>query len=268
MVRLALLGFVRAHIDLAKAEMEEVGREIGRASGLAAAAIALIILMSLLVAIGGMLFTGEWIFGSIGWGVLLGAELLIAIALTLVLVALYVPRLGRDVALAVPLGIAVALILGFAVPHKVFTAIGDASALAVDPAVRPLVVGVILVGLIGALTGAVMGAKFGRDQLVREGLGGLPLGMTRAALQGLLAGALAGVLFGAFLSISFTMRTGVALGIATFLAAWSVLMGLHVRRDGIDVEALKAHFIPQATIDTTKESIEWAKARVQREPKS
>ncbi len=81
-VRLAVLGFVRAHIDLAKAEMDEIGREIGRASGLAAAAIALVILMSLLVAIGGMLFTGEWIFGSIGWGVLLGAELLIAVAVT------------------------------------------------------------------------------------------------------------------------------------------------------------------------------------------
>jgi hypothetical protein len=259
---------VRAHIDLAKAEFDEVKAEVGRASGLAGAAIASLILMSLLVAIGGMLFTGEWIFGSIGWGVLLGAEMLIAVALTLVLVALYVPGLGRDVALAVLPGIAVGLILGFAVPHKLFTAIGDASALAVDPAIRPLVVGVILVGLIGAVTGLVMGARYGRDQLVRAGLGGVPLGVARAAVQGLIAGALAGALFGAFLAISFTMRTGVALGIATFLAAWSGFMGLHVRRQGIDFEALKAHFIPQTTIDTTKESIEWAKARVQREPKS
>ena len=119
-VRIALLGFVRAHIDLAKAEIEEVRREVGRACGLAAAAIACLILMSLLVAIGGMLFTGEWIFGSIGWGVLLGAELLIAVALTLVLVALYVPGLGRDVALAVLPGIAVALILGLNLPNELF----------------------------------------------------------------------------------------------------------------------------------------------------
>ena len=61
---------------------------------------------------------------------------------------------------------------------------------------------------------------------------------------------------------------GIALGIATYLAAWAVLMGLRVQRQGIDVEALKARFIPQTTIDTTKESIEWAKARVQRDPKS
>ena len=33
--------------------------------------------LSLLVSIGGMLFLGEWLFGSIGWGVLLGTELLL-----------------------------------------------------------------------------------------------------------------------------------------------------------------------------------------------
>jgi len=220
-VRLALLGFVRAHIDLAKAEMEEVGREIGRASGLAAAAIALLILMSLLVAIGGMLFTGEWIFGSIGWGVLLGAELLIAVALSLVLVALYVPGLGRDAAFALLPGIAVILVLGLNLPNELFKRIGEASNPAVDPDVLPLVVGVALVGVFGALIGLFTGA-----------------------------------------------RAGVALGIATFLAAWAAFMGLRVQRQGIDVEALKTRFIPQTTIDTTKESIEWAKARVGREPKS
>jgi hypothetical protein len=252
-VRIALLGFVRAHIDLAKAEMEEVGREIGRAGGLAAAAIALVILMSLLVAIGGMLFTGEWLFGSIGWGVLLGAELLIAVALTLVLVALYVPGLGRDAALALLPGLAVALILGLNLPNELFKAIGDATVLAVDPAVRPLVVGMILVGFLGALIGLIMGARSGG---------------AKGAFGGLFAGALAGALFGAFLAITFGLRVGIALGIATFLAAWVAFMGLRVQRQGIDLEALKIRFIPQTTIDTTKESIEWAKARVGREPKS
>jgi hypothetical protein len=252
-VRIALLGFVRAHIDLAKAEMEEVGREIGRAGGLAAAAIALLILMSLLVAIGGMLFTGEWLFGSIGWGLLLGAELLITVALTLVLVALYVPGLGRDAVIAILPGIAMALVLGLNLPNQLFKAIGDATGLAVDPAVRPLVVGMILVGLLGALIGLIIGARSGG---------------AKGAFGGLFAGAVAGALLGAFLSITFGLRVGIALGIATFLAAWSVLMGLRVQRQGIDLEALKARFIPQTTIDTTKESIEWAKARVGREPKS
>jgi len=244
---------VRAHIDLAKAEMEQVGREIGRASGLAAAAIALLILMSLLVAIGGMLFTGEWLFGSIGWGVLLGAELLIAVALAAVLVALYVPGLGRDAAIALLPGFAVILILGLNLPNELFKRIGEAANVAVDPTVLPLVVGVILVGVFGALVGLFTGARAGGP---------------KGAIGGLFAGAIAGALLGAFLSITFGLRVGIALGIATFLAAWIAFMGLRVQRQGIDVEALKARFIPQTTIDTTKESIEWAKARVGREPKS
>jgi hypothetical protein len=252
-VRIALLGFVHAHIDLAKAEMAEVGREIGRASGLAAAAIALLILMALLVAIGGMLFTGEWLFGSIGWGVLLGAELLIAVALTLVLVALYVPRLGRDAAVAILPGIAVAVVLGLNLSNELFRRIGEAASLSVDPAVLPLVVGVVMVGVFGALVGLFTGARGGG---------------AKGAVGGLFAGALAGALLGAFLSITFGLRVGIALGIATFLAVWPILMGLRVRRQGIDLEALKSRFIPQTTIDTTKESIEWAKARVGREPKS
>ena len=253
MVRIALLGFVRAHIDLAKAEMEQVGREIGRASGLAAAAIALLILMSLLVAIGGMLFAGEWLFGSIGWGLLLGTELLIAVALAAVLVALYVPGLGRDALIAILPGIAVALILALNLPNELFKRIGESANLAVDPAVLPLVVGVVLVGVFGALVGLFTGARAGG---------------AKGAFGGLFVGALAGALLGAFLSITFGLRVGIALGIATFFAAWSALMGLRVQRQGIDVEALKTRFIPQTTIDTTKESIEWAKARVGREPKS
>ena len=52
---------------------------------------------------------------------------------------------------------------------------------------------------------------------------------------------------------------------AAFLAAWPVLMGLRVQRQGIDLEELKARFWPQVTIDTTKETIEWAKARASRD---
>ena len=41
-----------------------------------------------------------------------------------------------------------------------------------------------------------------------------------------------------------------------------------VQRTGIDVEGLKARFIPQVTIDTAKESLEWAKDRVPTGPQS
>ena len=45
-------------------------------------------------------------------------------------------------------------------------------------------------------------------------------------------------------------------------------MAAGAQRAGIDVEALKQRFWPQATIDTAKESFEWAKARLPRGPGS
>jgi hypothetical protein len=252
--RLAVMGFIRAHIDLARAELDEIKGEVARAAGLAAVAVAVLILAALLVSVAGILFLGEWIFGSIGWGVLLGAELLIAIAITAVLAALRVPGLGRDVVSALLPGFVVALILGLNLPNQLFAAIGSALTLGVDPAVRPLVVGVVLVALVGAVVGLVAAIRSG--------------GGAGAILVGLFGGALAGMLFGAFLAVEFGWRVSIALGVATFLLAWPVLMGLRTKRQGIDIEVLKARFYPATTIDTTKESIEWAKARVQRGPRS
>jgi hypothetical protein len=245
--RLAAIGFVRAHIDLAKAELDDIKGEVGRAAALGGLALAVVLFASLLAGIGGILFTGEWIFGSIGWGVLLGVELLLAIAVTAVLVALRVPGLGKDVALAFVLGLVVALVLGFELPNRLFTLIGDAALPGVDPAVRPLLAGVALLAILGALAGAVTGAR------LAGGAGGL--------VGGLVGGALAGALTGAFLAISFGLRVGVALGFAVFYVAWPALMGLRTQRQGIDMEQLKARFYPATTIETTKESIEWAKAR-------
>jgi hypothetical protein len=251
--RAAAMVFVRAHIELAKAELEEIKGEVARAAALGGVAIASLILLSLLLAIGGMLFAGEWIFGSIGWGVLLGAELLVAVAVTAVLVALRIPGLGVDVLVALVIGIAVGLVLGFNLPNALFAAIGDASGLDVDPAVRPLVIGVGVVAILGAVVGLIAGARASGGQ---------------GAVAGFLAGLIAGALVGAFLAITFGLRVGAALGVAAFLLAWPVLEGLRTQRQGIDMEALKARFYPVTTIDTTKESIEWAKAQVARGPRS
>jgi hypothetical protein len=243
----AAIGFVRAHIELAKAELGEIMGEVGRAAALGGFALALVLLASLLLAIGGILFTGEWIFGSIGWGLLLGVELLVAIAVTAVLAALRVPGLGKDVVVAFLIGLIVALALGFELPNRLFTLVGDSLGIAVDPAVRPLLVGVVLFAIVGVLAGLGIG--------IRAGTG------AGAIIAGFAGGAIAGALFGAFLAISFGLRVGAALGFAVFFLAWPVLMGLRTQRQGIDVEQLKARFYPATSIETTKESIEWAKAR-------
>ena len=243
---------VRAHTDLARAEMDEIKGEIGRAAGLGGAAIALLILLAFLLPIGTILFAGEWIFGSIGWGVLLGSELLVAIAVLLVLVALRVPRLGIDLFLGFLIGLVVSVVLGLNLPNQLWQAIGDALNLG-DPAWRALATGALVVGIVGAVAGLVAG--------VRAGDAGSIVG-------GIVAGFILGALLGAFLAITFGWRVGTALGVAVGLGSWSALMAAHVARDGIDEEALKARFVPQATIDTTKETIEWAKAKVPFGPKS
>jgi hypothetical protein len=251
--RQAATGFVRAHIALARTEIDAIKGEVGRAAALGGIALASGILLTLLLSIGGMLFAGEWIFGSIGWGLLLGSELLVAVAVTAVLVALRIPGLATDIVVALILGVIAGLVLGFDLPNALFRSVGDASGLGVDAAVRPLVLGVIIVGLLGAVVGLLAGARGGGGS---------------GAIGGLIAGLIAGVLAGAFLSITFGLRVGAALGVATFLLAWPVLNGIRTQRQGIDTEALKRRFYPSTTIDTTKESIEWAKARVPRTPRS
>ena len=65
-----------AHVELAKAEFADIGDEIKRVAVFAGIAIGAAIFAGLLLGVGLPLFFGEWIFGSIGWGILLGLLLL------------------------------------------------------------------------------------------------------------------------------------------------------------------------------------------------
>jgi hypothetical protein len=250
----AILSLVRAHINLARAEADDIKGEVTRASALGGLAIGAGILLAFFLPIGGFLFLGEWIFGSIGWGLLLGSELLIALAVTAVLNALRVPGLGRDALIALVIAILAGIVAGLSLPNQLFARIGEALNLAVDPAVRPLVVGVVLVGIIVAVIGLVLGYRLGHSG--------------KAAIGGLIGGLVGGAIIGALLSIDYGPRIGAAIAVATFLAAWVALELLTFREQGINADELKRRFWPQQTIDTTKESIEWAKARLPLGPKS
>jgi hypothetical protein len=235
---------VRAHVDLAKSELDEIKGEVGRAAALGGVAICCLLLLGLLLPIGGVLFLGEWFFGSIGWGLLHGIEVLIAVPVFAVLLALRIRGLAIDLVLALVIGLIVALLLGPNLPNEAWRRIGDSAALG-DPAWRPLATGVLVMAIAGAIIGLVLGFRGG---------GG-------AAVGGLVGGAILGAIVGAFSAITFGWRVGAALGVTAALAGWPVLMGIRVARQGIDAEALKARFWPQTTIDTAKETIEWAKAR-------
>ena len=104
-VRSSVRGLVTAHVDLLKAELAVSGRDLGIIAGLVLAAISFVVVALLLVAIGTFLFLGEWLFGSMAWGILHG---------TLFLVLLCVPigiNLAGGSAAATVRGVALGLVV-------------------------------------------------------------------------------------------------------------------------------------------------------------
>jgi len=200
-----------------------------------------------LLVIGASMWFGEWILGSIGWGVLHGVLLFISVGLVAVLAALGVSarRIVGALAVGIVLGVVVGLIFGYNLPNRAYTAIGESLNLAVDPAYRPLVVGVVLWMLIGLIVGIIAAFRMTSRRFV--------------AIAGLVV---LGAIFGAFTSITFVAQVAAGIGITVAYLAWIGLMALDVSRTGIDVEALKARFTPTQTIDTSKETLEWLQKRM------
>ncbi len=241
------MRLVMAHVELAKTEAAEIGSRIAQVAALIGVAIVLVIAALSLLILGSALFLGEWILGSIGWGVLHGVLAFVAIALTCVLVALGIRarRIVGAFATAVILGIVVGVVLGLHLPNQAYAAIGDQALNGIEPGVRPLVVGMIVVGVLGLLVGLLAGWR------------------AKASIVGTaFAGLLAGVALGAFTAITFVPQAAAGVGIAVGYITWIALMAIDVSRTGIDVEALKARFTPTQTIETSKETLEWLQKRM------
>jgi hypothetical protein len=153
--REAGLRLVAAHIELAKAELEEISNEIKRIAGLVGLAIGAGIFAGLLLAIGLPLFLGEWIFGSIGWGLLHGVLTLVLIAIAASITAAGIPerRIAWSMIAGFAAGLAVSLILGSGLSNLLWQLAGDnllplaaedVRALAAALVVTPVVLAVVL----------------------------------------------------------------------------------------------------------------------------
>ena len=248
-----------AHIDLAKAEAADIAGAVGRLVAMFAVAFVLILFAATLLTIGGLLFLGEWLFGSIGWGVLLGTVLLIDLALVAVLMGLDVSgsRIGSSFVIAVAIGVVVGLVLGLDLTHRGWDALAANVAAQFDPAERTRNLAVGSLGIIGAILGLIFGIRAGgRD------------GVIKRAIVGAIVGLLVGALLGWLGSITIGAQVGAAIGVLVALIAWPVLAGRDLARAGIDGDALKTKFTPEETITLTKETIEWVRARTPLVPKS
>ena len=311
----AVIALVRAHIDLARAEASEIGGEVQSVAVAAGIAIGALILVAFLVPIGTTLFLGEWLFGSMGWGVLLGTEALVLLGTAAVLGSVGAGRVGRAIALAFLAGVLVAILLGTNAPNRLYVAIAEQFGPGVDPGWAALVAGLVsglviggLLGLLagarrgtradagaglvgGAILGAVFGVLIGGGARLAENEGSRPMivgvlivggvcalaglvvgarggGGLGGAIAGFLTGFVLGGAVGAFSAITFSWHVAIAIGIALFLGLAIALMLADVASRGIDTEALKRRFYPQASIDMGKETVEWAKARMPRGPRS
>jgi hypothetical protein len=249
----AVKRLVRAHIALARAEAGEIAGEVRRMVALVGLAIGAFVAVGLLLAVGLPLFLGEWLFGSIGWGVLLGAVLLIDLAVAAALLALDVggSRLVRDFVIAAVVGTALGVVLGFDLTHRAWTSLGESVVPALDPGTRPLIVAVVSLAIVGGLLGLAAGLRGG----------GFSIG-------GVFAGALGGAILGVITAASIPATVGAALGVLVALLVWPVLSGRDMIDGGIDGEAIKQRFMPDQTIEMTKETIEWVRTRTPLVPKS
>jgi hypothetical protein len=250
----AVRRLVSAHLALARAEASEIVGEVRRMVALVGGAIGAFVALGLLLAVGLPLFLGEWLFGSIGWGVLIGAMLLLDVAIAMLLLAVDVGggRIGRDFVLAAVVGIAVGAVLALDLTHRGWTSLGESIAPGLDPGTRPLIVAVVALAIVGGVLGLVGG--------LRGGGGG--------AVGGLLAGAIGGAIVGVLTAATIPSTVGAALGVVAALLVWPALSAMEVARNGIDGEAIKRRFTPDETIGMTKETIEWVRARTPLVPKS
>ena len=245
---------LRAHVDLGKAELADIVDEVKRMVALIGAAIGILVVAGFLFLIGGVLFLGEWLFGSIGWGALLGFLLLADVALVLVLLALDVKagRVGSAFVIAAVAGIAVGVVLALNLTNRGWTALGDQVAAAYNPDTRTVL---LALGISAAVLGVL-----GFLVQIRNGVG--------AAIGGLIAGAVVGAIIGGLTVIAVPAQAGAAMGVLVALIAWPILAARDVMRTGVDGEALAKKFTPDATIGLTKETIEWVRARMPLVPKS
>jgi uncharacterized membrane protein YqjE len=232
--RAAFQRLVSAHIDLLKAEFEQAAREVAVIAGLAALTLVLALLMLILIWVGTWLFLGEWLFGSMGWGILHG---------TLFTIALIVPiglnLAGASVgawvrAFVTSLVVAIALSVLFASNVMRTSAVWLGEQLQPSLSFMPSALATLGAGVVGALILAILLVV-----LLRAG------NVLARVVGGLVLGFILGAIFG---SVTFDTKGAIAVALSVALISWIALSALLAVRRGIDPGARYEKLIPRATM--------------------
>lgn len=243
------MRLVQAHIELARAEIPAILENVKAVAVAVGVAIGFALFALTLFAIGWFLWAGEWLFGSMGWGVVHGVALAVSVIVACVGLVLSEPTgtIVRDAVVSVLVGIVAAIVFGLNLTNAAWQRVTDAIApagIAAEWQLLVVAIGVSAAAL--AVVGLVVGA-------VRAGIRGL--------FGGLVLGAILGAAIGAFTAITFGPQVGVALGLLAAYVAFVVLQGIGIARRGVDPAAFQARFYPTQTIETAKETMEWLKTQ-------
>jgi hypothetical protein len=239
--RAAFVALFQSHVDLFKAEIGEILDQLKIISALAGCALALAFMTGTLLYVGGFLFEGEWLFGSIGWGLAHGV--LFGIALIAIL-GLAIVGASRRAALGSFL-VAVLITAGIAWlcgSNVAYNAANNAAGQLAFPLNGTVAVALLGGGVIGAIVFALMlGRVAGRGGFI----GGLVLG--------LLIGALVGWIIAA---APWTWPPAIGFAITIGLIAWPIL-DVVMALPGLDPGARFAKLYPSQSIEAAKETRAW-----------
>ena len=250
------MGLAQAHLDLLKAELDGIVAELKVIAALAGVILAVAFFLSVLLAIGGTLFLGEWLFGSIGWGVALGALLSIALIVATAMVLVGAPRrvVVTPLTWGVVLGMVVSVVLGANLARRasehVATQLRSGALPNLDPGWAPALVGIAVAAIVLGVIGLIALGRVG-------GPGG--------AVAGLVLGAIVGGLIGwGWAGLTFSWHGAVAVGISVGLLAWIVLMPAWMLRAGVDPTARFRRLWPKELYETAMQTKEWLESEWQK----
>lgn len=252
-LRAAAERLVRAHVDLARAELSEIAGEIKRIVGFVGLALAFVFFALLLILVGLPLFLGDFLFGSMGWGILHGVLFAAAVAAAAIAAAL--GAAARAIWLpffsGVVVTVAVALALGsdLAFQGAAWLAGRTSEALRIS----------LPAGWDTFVAGAIAGAAIGLVLFFVIGL--VQWRSLRAALglrvDGFVLGAFLGALSGAG---HYSWSLAVANGLVIGLLVW--IVGSVAAATSADTATRFSRLTPTTTIDTARETWEWVRARI------
>jgi hypothetical protein len=217
------------------------GREIGLILGLVVAALGLALLLVCLLYVGTWLFLGEWLFGSIGWGVLHGSLFTVAliVPIGLDLGGGWTGAWGRGLLIGAVGTVLLSILFASNVLREAAVAAGQQleTVLPLEPALLPTLVGAVAGALILGVLLLIVGMRTG------------------AAGQLLLVGIVAGLIVGSILgSVTFDIQGAIAVGLTFGLIGWIGASGLLAARRGFDPAARYDALVPRESIAALESS--------------